>query len=183
MGLTSALVPHIDCGRSNDACLSAPRGGAPEVDAALFDAVVWFQKMHAVPVAKSVAARSTGAKLFSSTGCAECHRPMLPVELPNRQSATVAAYTDLLVHDLGDGLADRDLAGHPVHSEWRTAPLWGMGAAVATGQPLSLLHDGRARSVREAILWHGGDATSSLSQYLALGAAEQKVLEQWVEHL
>lgn len=183
MGLTSSRAPHIDCGRSNHACLSAPSGGSPEVDAALFDALVWFQEMHAVPVAESIDTRSTGAKLFSSTGCAGCHRPTLPVELPNRRRAAIAAYTDLLLHDLGDDLADRDLSGHPVRSEWRTAPLWGMGAAVATGQPLSLLHDGRARSVREAVLWHGGAATASVSRYLALEATERAALEQWVEHL
>jgi CxxC motif-containing protein (DUF1111 family) len=183
MGLTSPLESHIDCGESNDACLTAPSGGTPEVDAALFDAVVWFQELHAVPVAKAIDGRSVGAKLFASTGCAECHRPTLPVELAKRSSATIAAYTDLLVHDLGDDLADRDLLGQPVHSEWRTAPLWGMGAAVATGQPLGLLHDGRARSVREAILWHGGVATPSLSRYLALEATERTALEEWIERL
>lgn len=183
MGLTSALESQIDCGKSDNACLTAPNGGTPEVDAALFDAVVWFQEMHSVPVAKPVDGRSAGAKLFSSTGCADCHRLTLPVDLPNRSAATIAAYTDLLVHDLGNDLADRDLHGQPVHSEWRTAPLWGMGAAVATGQPLSLLHDGRARSVREAILWHGGDATAALSRYLALDATERSALEQWIERL
>lgn len=181
MGLTSELVGHIDCGDSDKACLTAPSGGTPEVEPALFNALVWFQEMHSVPVANAPSANAPGARLFAQVGCAGCHRPTLPVGNGGRVVGTVAAYTDLLLHDLGEDLADRDLSGRPVRSEWRTAPLWGMGAAVATGQPVHLLHDGRARSIEEAILWHGGAATSSLAQYLVLNAADRETLDAWIK--
>jgi CxxC motif-containing protein (DUF1111 family) len=136
-----------------------------------------------VPVAKASSVVAPGARLFAKIGCAGCHRPTLPIATGKRITGTIAAYTDLLLHDLGDDLADRDLAGLPVRSEWRTAPLWGMSAAVATGQPLHLLHDGRARSITEAVLWHGGAATDSLHQYLVLDAAERDALEAWIKQL
>lgn len=183
MGLSSATDPRIDCGSTNKACLSASTGGDPEVEPALFDAIVLFQTAHAVPVRKSVDMRDPGARLFTSTGCAACHLPALPVALSGSAKSTIAAFTDLLLHDLGEDLADRDVAGRPVKSEWRTAPLWGMSAAVAASQPLRLMHDGRARSVREAILWHGGSATHSLHQYLVLDAKERELLESWIEGL
>ena len=180
MGLTSALASHIDCGEGDGACLTAPNGGTPEVDPALFDALIWFQTLHAVPIAKAPTADAPGARLFAQVGCASCHRPTLPVETDNHAAGTITAYTDLLLHDLGDDLADHDVSGRAVHSEWRTAPLWGLGASVATGQPLHLLHDGRARSVEEAILWHGGAAANSLGRYLALDATEREALEKWI---
>lgn len=183
MGLTSDLADRIDCGETNLSCLNAENGGAPEVEHALFDALVFFQDLHGVPVGKAPAPDAPGARLFTALGCADCHRPALPVETGGRGKHTIAAYTDLLLHDLGPDLADRDVAGRPVRSEWRTAPLWGMSAAVASGQPLRLLHDGRARSIREAILWHGGAATHALHQYLVLNAEEREALEAWIAQL
>lgn len=183
MGLTSNLADHIDCGGTNRACLQAANGGTPEVERALFDALVLFQDLHAVPVAKAVNVEAPGARLFAKVGCAGCHRPTLPVDTGERVARSIAAYTDLLLHDMGDDLADRDILGRPVRSEWRTAPLWGIQSSIATGQPLRLLHDGRARSIREAILWHGGAATTALHQYLALNADERDVLEAWIAAL
>ena len=177
------LVAHIDCGEADQLCLSAATGGTPEVEHTLFDALVGFQDLHAVPVTKAANSNAPGARLFTRLGCTGCHRPTLPVDTGDGVTRTIAAYTDLLLHDLGEDLADRDIAGRPVRSEWRTAPLWGMGAAIASGQPLRLLHDGRARSIQEAILWHGGAATNSLHQYLVLNAEERDALESWIAEL
>jgi CxxC motif-containing protein (DUF1111 family) len=92
-------------------------------------------------------------------------------------------YTDLLLHDLGVDLADRDVKGNAVHSEWRTAPLWGMGAAAQSGQPLRLLHDGRARSIVEAILWHGGEGRVARERFMKLPADQRRMLESWIAAL
>jgi len=182
MGLTTALVATDDCGM-DAACRQAPNGGIPEVDAALFDALVVFQTLHAVPAAQSRQRRAPGADLFDRLGCAECHRPSLRVDLPGHRSGIIQPYTDLLLHDLGEGLADRDIAGNSVRSEWRTAPLWGMNAAVTSGQPLRLLHDGRARSVEEAVLWHAGAATAARERFERLGASQRRMLVAWIEEL
>jgi CxxC motif-containing protein (DUF1111 family) len=121
--------------------------------------------------------------LFDQVGCSCCHVATLPVETAPRVSAVIHPYTDLLLHDLGEGLADRTLEGKLVRTEWRTAPLWGTGAAAASGQPLRLLHDGRARSIEEAILWHAGDATAAMERYSQLSAAERHALAEWIAQL
>lgn len=180
MGLTTTLVSHIDCGRSDTACLSAPTGGTPEVDPKLFDALIFFQQLQAVPAGTSAADSSAGAQLFARAGCAACHRATLPIETPSHERRVIHPYTDLLVHDLGDGLADRGVSGAIVPSKWRTAPLWGLNASVASGQPLRLLHDGRARSIDEAVLWHDGEARTAREQFETLSAADRQALTAWI---
>jgi CxxC motif-containing protein (DUF1111 family) len=182
MGLTTTLLAHDDCG-ADEACRSAPNGGAPEVDAALFDALITFQTLHAVPSPNAARQRSAAARLFEQVGCADCHRPSLPVDAASHPSGVIKPFTDLLLHDLGEGLADRDLAGNIVRSVWRTAPLWGMNAAVASNQPLRLLHDGRARSVEEATLWHAGAASKARERYEELSAQQRRALVEWIEKL
>jgi CxxC motif-containing protein (DUF1111 family) len=88
----------------------------------------------------------------------------------------VAAYTDLLLHDMGEGLADGRPDGMASGSEWRTPPLWGLGLIEVVNGHTRLLHDGRARSVEEAILWHGGEAASSRRSFEALGADDREAL-------
>ncbi len=158
MGLTSAMQPADDCTAVQTTCRDAPHGGTPEVSAELFAAVVSFQRQVAVPARPPVDAAMDGAglALFTRTGCATCHRPQLPVQ---RESGadTIDAFTDLLRHDMGEALADRTVGGRSVQSLWRTAPLWGLAHALQNTD-VALLHDGRARSLEEAILWHGGEA-------------------------
>lgn len=95
----------------------------------------------------------------------------------------IAPYTDLLLHDLGPGLADRDARGRPLRSLWRTAPLWGMSTALEGGRPVRLLHDGRARSIEEAIAWHDGDAAAARERFDALDAARRQRLLDWISAL
>jgi CxxC motif-containing protein (DUF1111 family) len=181
MGLTTPLDAHIDCGANDDQCKHALSGGDPEVEGGLFDAVVFFESMHAVPVATVSTEDSPGRRVFEQSGCASCHLPALSVSLADQRPAKIHAYTDLLLHDVGTGLADRDLSGNAVPSRWRTAPLWGMNAAVASRQPLRLLHDGRAHSIDEAVLWHGGEAGNAVRRFRELPASQHSVLIEWIE--
>jgi CxxC motif-containing protein (DUF1111 family) len=191
MGLTTPLMSRIDCGSADMACQNAPNGGTPEVEAELFEAVLFFQKLHAVPVAQLVSESEPGTRLFLTLGCGECHRTTLRVIAPSAGAGTAAGstvakihpYTDLLLHDLGPGLADRDIDDKLVHSEWRTAPLWGMHAVAVSGQPPRFLHDGRARSVEEAILWHDGEAWDARERFSALSQTDRRTLLEWMNEL
>lgn len=121
-----------------------------------------------------------GERLFSSLGCATCHRPRLQtgdvVDLPELARRTIEPYSDLLLHDLGDGLADGRPEGGASGREWRTAPLWGVGLLGAVTGSVHLLHDGRARSVEQAILWHGGEAQAAREEFRRAGAADRAAL-------
>jgi CxxC motif-containing protein (DUF1111 family) len=179
MGLTTPLLSQIDCGHYAR-CDTAAVGGTPEVEADLFSALVFFQQLHAVPAEKTPDYASQGQLLFDRLGCSACHRNTLPVTTSARVSTVIHPYTDLLLHELGEQLADRDVEGKPVRSEWRTAPLWGLQASVKSNQPLRLLHDGRARSIEEAILWHDGEALGTRERYARLSLSERKTLNDWI---
>jgi CxxC motif-containing protein (DUF1111 family) len=151
---------------------------------------VTFVRLLAVPGQREAAAVGGGERLFHLTGCAACHASDL-VTGPNHPFAelrnqSIKPYTDLLLHDMGPGLAD---APGPASaggmsaasaSEWRTAPLWGLGlvgTVKGTGnQKLSLLHDGRAATILEAVLWHGGEAERAKQAFVALPAADRQSL-------
>jgi CxxC motif-containing protein (DUF1111 family) len=146
-------------------------------------AVIAFEHWHAVPVMKFTDEAAPGARLFESAGCAECHRPALRIDLENDDHAMIRPYSDLLLHAMGQGLADRDLSGSPAPTLWRTAPLWGMQAAYASGQPVHLLHDGRARSIEEAILWHDAEARRARDNYAHLSREQRRALVEWIQDL
>jgi len=183
MGLTNPMVSVIDCAAHDHACLGAPNGGEPEVAQDLFDAVVAFQQLEAVRRPPDAAARlgqlADGERLFKSTGCADCHR----AQMPTLDGGTIAPYTDLLLHDLGPELADRTTLGEPIPSLWRTPPLWGLSTAQEGARVLRLMHDGRARSVDEAIGWHGGSAAPARDRYDRLAPEQREILAQWVGSL
>lgn len=106
-----------------------------------------------------------GEALFAEAGCARCHRPSLPTgdypPMPALGGRTIHAYTDLLLHDMGEGLADNLPDGAANGREWRTPPLWGIGLVPTVNGHSYFLHDGRARSLMEAVLWHGGEAAAA----------------------
>jgi CxxC motif-containing protein (DUF1111 family) len=176
MGLTNPLESHDDCAPSNEACRTATQGGNPEVEPVLFDAVVNFERWHSVPVLKEPDPASAGAQLFEVTGCAQCHRTALSID----EGKVIRPFTDLLLHDMGQGLADRTVADAVVASRWRTAPLWGMRAASVATQAQHFLHDGRARSFEEAVLWHDGDARPARDRFARLSAADRRALIDWI---
>lgn len=185
MGLTSSARPQDDCSVTQVACRAAAMtdDGLPEVSDEFMRAVVRWQRELAVPSRTALAPQreTAGRQLFESTGCATCHVPSLPVEIDDI-AGRIEAYSDLLLHDLGDGLADRTYADRPVKTLWRTAPLWGMAHAGRFGR-IALLHDGRAASVEEAILWHRGQAEGARSAFLRLDTGARQLLSEWVGSL
>jgi CxxC motif-containing protein (DUF1111 family) len=179
MGLTSVGYPQDDCTAQEEECMRAPNGGSPEVAAELLDAVVAFQGLLAVPQsAAGQAMEGRERQRFAELGCASCHRPSLPVP-----SAVIAPYTDLRLHDLGEGLADETVSGVKVQSQWRTAPLWGLGYRPRASTEITLLHDGRARSIEEAILWHAGEGGRSRDRFERLPARERRAFLSWLQSL
>lgn len=183
MGVTSLWEAQDDCTPEQTDCRAAPNGGEREVSGELFAAVVAYQTRLAVPArpVRDAVLDQKGAELFAATGCAACHQPYLPVSRLDGP-ARIDAYTDLMRHDLGDELADRTVDGQPVPSLWRTAPLWGL-AHVLQDRDVALLHDGRARSVEEAILWHGGQAQASRRAFSALKRVQREQLLAWLATL
>lgn len=179
MGLSSRLMAHDDCTVTQADCRQAEPGGAPEVSDELLAAVTAFQRDLAVPGEQPQADDARSAALFGTLGCAACHVPSLPVD-SIAPGATIAAYTDLLLHDLGSGLADRDARGTIVPSRWRTAPPWGLVHLRRSGRDPSLLHDGRARSVEEAVLWHDGEAAAARRRFEQLPVAQRMPLLDWI---
>jgi CxxC motif-containing protein (DUF1111 family) len=186
MGLTTRDRPSDDCTSAEPECLAAANGGTPEVSDELLDAVVEFQRTLAVPKPPPTPAteRQAAGRLFDEVGCAACHRPLLPVDLPPVLGAkgrgSIAPYTDLALHDLGPKLADRDASGRIVPSRWRTAPLWGMAFRLGVEREPTFLHDGRARSIEEAILWHDGEAGPARRGFIHLSPQRRALLLNWV---
>jgi CxxC motif-containing protein (DUF1111 family) len=188
MGLTSNDQSSDDCTPAEADCRGQPNGGSPEVSDELLDAVVSFVSTLAVPESPAHAKDdSSGPELFANIGCAACHRPRLPVELPGaggtRVRGVIAPYTDLRLHDLGLEMADENASGVKVTSRWRTAPLWGLGYRLKTESHSTFLHDGRARSTEEAILWHSGEAAQPRHNFTKLGPRAREALLRWLETL
>lgn len=166
LGLGSPLFPSAagDCTPQQQACLDAAsmQTGDPfEAPGLVLDLLLSY--LAALPLPSAPLTEGEGAELFTALGCASCHAPQ-----PDPAQPTVTAYSDLLLHDLGHGLAS---AGN---SEWRTAPLWGLRESAR------LLHDGRARNLDEAVLWHGGEAAASAQAYQELNTAQRMLLRSWL---
>ena len=128
-----------------------------------------------------------GAALFTEVGCASCHVTTFvtgPSTTPGLDDQIIHPYTDLLLHDMGPELDDGIERGAASGAEWRTPPLWGLGLAeVVAGGPVGFLHDGRARTVEEAVLWHGGEAARSRTRFMDLDAAERARLLRFLAAL
>jgi len=164
-------------------------GGSPEVGEDIFNAVVLYTRTLAVPARRDWTneVMRRGGTLFRQLDCAACHTPEWTTgdwpEFPELSGQTIRPYTDLLLHDLGDGLAD----GRPVFGasgrEWRTPPLWGIGLVETVNGHSFFLHDGRARSLAEAILWHGGEAEAAKERFRRLSRPDREALVKFLQSL
>lgn len=188
MGLTSTLVPHNDC-MPSQGCDDFADGGTPEVSDEIADFITFYAGSLAVPQRRDLdsPAVMAGAESFDSLGCSACHRPQMrtaaDAERPELADQIIWPYSDLLLHDMGEGLADdrpEYLAGG---SEWRTPPLWGIGLAQRVNPQAGFLHDGRATTLQEAILWHGGEAAAAMQRYRQLSPEQRAELITFLESL
>jgi CxxC motif-containing protein (DUF1111 family) len=187
MGVSSNLFPDQNCPPVQTVCAKQLPGNVPEIiDQEIAAVELWLQGL-AVPARRDVKDPGVrrGAELFTTAQCAVCHVPDLKTgkvrNLPQLSDQVFHAYTDLLLHDMGEELADGrpDFAAGP--RDWRTPALWGLGLSQAVSGRTTMLHDGRARSVTEAILWHGGEAERSREAFRAMTKDERDALVKFVE--
>ncbi|BCH28281.1 thiol oxidoreductase [Mesorhizobium sp. L-8-10] len=196
IGISTPDVPKHwgDCTEAEAACLAKPDGVQPrlgEVEAPppVMDLVTFYSQNLAVPARRRVngPAVLAGKKAFYEIGCASCHVPKFVTrrDAPNMAQAfqLIWPYSDFLLHDMGDGLADGQKVGDAGGNEWRTPPLWGIGLTRTVNGHTFFLHDGRARDLVEAILWHGGEAQKSRDRFAALPAEDRAALVKFLESL
>jgi CxxC motif-containing protein (DUF1111 family) len=189
IGITSSLFPDPECSAAQLDCQRATSGGEPELSDRLLDRVERYSQLVAVPgridYADPVVLR--GKMLFGELGCSGCHVPShrtsAGAELVEVRDQLIWPYTDLLLHDLGEGLSDSRPSFEAAGNEWRTPPLWGVGRYPMVNGHDRLLHDGRARGVAEAILWHGGEASAAQRAFTQLSASQRFDLVAFVESL
>lgn len=179
MGLTTTLAQADDCSSAQQACRVQPNGGNPEVSDEILASVLFYSRNLAVPKRRNVDDPQVlqGKALFHQAGCAACHVPAFTTEANAAEKELsqqhIRPYSDLLLHDMGEGLADNRPEFLASGREWRTPPLWGIGLTATVSGHTQYLHDGRARNLLEAILWHGGEAAPA-SQKVQTFTAEQR---------
>lgn len=189
IGITSNIFPNDHVTDAQQELKSLPNGGSPEISDENLRQVVFYLQTLQVPARRDFRKEVVlkGKKLFSELECIKCHISEFttdnthPIEVLRNQK--IRPYTDLLLHDMGPELAD----GRPDHlangSEWRTPPLWGIGMIQTVNGHQFLLHDGRARNIEEAILWHNGEAVRSQKAFLKLSKTDRENLIAFVESL
>ena len=184
--------PYGDCTPRQADCLAAPHGDSPvhghrEAGEQVVRLVTRYLADIAVPPRRDTddPEVQAGERLFHAIGCAACHRPGYTIANGDGADGTLQIwpYSDLLLHDLGDGLADGRPEALADGREWRTAPLWGIGLTQRVSGHAAFLHDGRARTLLEAILWHGGEAQSQRDAVIGLSTAERRQLLRFVASL
>jgi CxxC motif-containing protein (DUF1111 family) len=192
MGLTSRLLPSDDCSGGQPACLAAPNGNGAENEGEVSDNIrrlVLFQTRHiGVPARRDVddPAVLRGKQLFHQAGCQTCHVPSYTTGThaePALAGQRIWPYSDLLLHDMGEGLADGRSEFAASGRDWRTPPLWGIGLSATVSGHSQFLHDGRARNLLEAVLWHGGEAEAAQRQVLGFNSGQREALLAFLNSL
>ncbi|MFV0492660.1 MAG: di-heme oxidoredictase family protein [Pseudorhodobacter sp.] len=196
IGISTPLFPDPwgECTKAQTACRNSIHGddaarGGLEVDAEGLDLVTFYSRNLAVPARRDVNDLQVlrGKRIFHEAGCATCHRPSFVThrleDQPEQSFQLIWPYTDLLLHDMGDGLADNRPEARATGREWRTPPLWGIGMTRQVSGYSSFLHDGRARSLLEAILWHGGEAQNARDHIVTVPAEDRAALIRFLGSL
>ncbi len=188
MGVNTNLYPEQNCPPVQTVCRQMLPGNFPELVDVEIDSLTFWMQALAVPARRGMSDPQIqlGEQLFERARCDICHVPTLVTaasfpQLPQLANQTFHAYTDLLLHDMGEGLADGrpDFEAGP--RDWRTPPLWGLGLSRTVTGRSTLLHDGRARNVTEAILWHGGEAEGSRDAFSRMTKRERDALVGFIE--
>jgi CxxC motif-containing protein (DUF1111 family) len=196
IGISTPDMPkHLgDCTEGEKACLAMPNGvqqrlGAVEAPPPVMDLVTFYSQNLAVPARRDLDTRQVlaGKNQFYEMGCIACHTPKFVTrrDAPNKAQAfqLIWPYSDFLLHDMGPDLADGQAVGEATGSEWRTPPLWGIGLTKTVNGNNFYLHDGRARTFTEAILWHGGEGQKARDRFAAADTADRGALVKFLESL
>ncbi|MEQ8285676.1 di-heme oxidoredictase family protein [Thalassospira sp.] len=196
IGLSTPLYPNAsgDCTAAQEDCLTAPNGNSPEfknleAHSVITDLVLYYTRNIAPPIRTNAndADVIEGQKIFNDIGCASCHTPhyQLPerADMPEQSGQNIWPYSDLLLHDMGEGLADHRPEAQASGREWRTPPLWGIGRAHDIDPRAQFLHDGRARTILEAVLWHDGEAALARDAVAKLPPSERSKLLAFLKSL
>ncbi len=189
IGLTSALFPHENCSPQQKICQQLPSGGSPELSENILNFVEFYTQHLAVPKRRNIEDPQVlkGEKLFHAAQCDACHVPSFKTirrdGLPALSEQQIYPYTDLLLHDMGEALADKHGEFLAQGNEWRTPPLWGLGYTYEVNGHTEYLHDGRARNALEAILWHGGEAEASKNTVLTFNQNQRNALIAFIDSL
>ena len=189
MGITTHLFPEENCSSVQTDCLNVINGGSPEIDEDDLLKVVLYSSVLAVPAQRDYDDPQVqqGETVFYAAQCQSCHVPTLETGIHPTIAAlsnqTIHPYTDLLLHDMGEGLADGRPDFEAGGSEWRTPPLWGIGLIETVNGHTNYLHDGRARNLLEAVLWHDGEARASRDYVLSLSQEDVDALIAFLRSL
>ena len=195
IGISNPLFPDAsgDCTARQDACIAGPHGDdddrVTEIDAEGLDLVTFYSRNLGVPARRDIDDPQVlrGKEIFHVTGCASCHQPKFVTarlnDQPEQSFQLIWPYTDMLLHDMGDGLADNRPELRATGREWRTAPLWGIGLTRQVSGTEAYLHDGRARTLLEAILWHGGEAEAARDSVMDMPKPDRDALIRFLESL
>jgi CxxC motif-containing protein (DUF1111 family) len=195
IGISNPLFPAGagECTTAQTTCQSAMHGDGDdrgtEVDAEGMDLVTFYSRNLAVPARRGAddAQVLRGKEVFYNTGCTVCHTPSFVThrleDQPEQSFQLIWPYTDMLLHDMGPGLADNRPEARATGQEWRTPPLWGIGLTEQVSGHTYFLHDGRARSLLEAVLWHGGEAQAQRDAVAEMTTADRAALIKFLESL
>lgn len=195
IGISSPLFPAAwgECTETQKACRGALHGDGDirefEIDEVGLDLVTFYSRNLGVPARRHVDDPTVlrGKEVFYTTGCISCHQPSFVThrlaDQPEQSFQLIWPYTDLLLHDMGPGLADNRPEARATGSEWRTPPLWGIGLTAQVSGHTYFLHDGRARSLLEAVLWHGGEAQAQRDAVVQMPPEDRAALIKFLESL
>ncbi|MCL5127935.1 di-heme oxidoredictase family protein [Algibacter sp. L4_22] len=189
MGLTTSLFSETNCPSPQQDCEDAINGGEPEVTDEQLDKILFYQAHLAVPNRRNYKEENVlkGKVLFTSLNCIGCHainqKTGTDAASEYLENITIKPYSDFLLHDMGEDLADNRPDFLATGTEWRTQPLWGIGLISTVNSHTNLLHDGRAANIEEAILWHGGEAETIKENFKNLSAEDRENLISFVNSL
>jgi CxxC motif-containing protein (DUF1111 family) len=195
IGISSPLFPNGagECTVAQSDCQSAIHGDqddrVTEIDDEGLDLVTFYSRNLAVPARRNVNDPDVlrGKEVFYQTGCTSCHQPSFVThrlaDQPEQSFQLIWPYTDMLLHDMGAGLADNRPEARATGLEWRTPPLWGIGLTQQVSDHTYFLHDGRARSLLEAVLWHGGEAAAQRDSVIEMPKDDRAALIKFLESL
>lgn len=192
LGISNPLFKSQPCSAMQKYCLDAPTGNdqnGHELTSQQLNSVINFNRNLAPLKARNLDKDTVraGRNLFYQTGCHSCHNPSFKTgdseQFPHLAKQTIWPYTDLLVHDMGIELSDNRPDFLASGQEWRTPPLWGIGLQSKVNGSTALLHDGRANTIEEAVLWHGGEAEQSKLSFMQLEKNQRDLLILFVNSI